>query len=511
MMQNILIYGMVIAGSVIMLVNIIQYIRYRRKLIKQWKLDRDGRFLRIPIVLLVLFLLGYIFVGAFGKPDVVMAGILFGGSIFVFVILLFMQRITKQIQETEDLRVSLQAAEQANKSKTSFLFNMSHDIRTPLNAVIGYSMVSEKEDLTLEQARGYLKKIHNAGRHLLDLINDVLEMSRIESGKMELDETDTDLNNILDDMRDLFTSQMKERQINYTVRTEGLQDPQVICDQVRLNRVLLNLISNACKFTPESGSVDVCLVQLGGGTTGKPCGCGGTDNTREERLYGVYEFRVSDTGIGMTQEFAEKVFEPFEREQTSTVSGIQGTGLGMTITKQIVDMMKGMILVDTAPGKGTVFTVRLKLKISGSPAHTAETVTDPGQELAEFCGRRVLLAEDVEVNREIAGILLSDMGLQVEYAADGKEAVEKVKQSRKGYYDAVLMDIQMPVMDGYEAARQIRALRDPDQASVPVIAMTANAFAEDRKKAKESGMAGHIAKPLDPGQMKSVLRHVWKG
>ena len=531
-MQNILIYGMVIAGSLIMLFNIVQYIRYMRKLVKQWKLERDARFLRIPIVLLVLFLLGYIFVGIFGDPDMVMAGILFGGSIFVLVILLFMQRITGRIRETEQLRISLQAAEQASQSKTVFLSSMSHDIRTPLNAVIGYSTVAEKEDLTLEQAKEYLKKIRNAGQHLLELINDVLEMSRIESGKIELDETETDLGRVMEDTRDLFASQMQKKQIAYTVCTENVQDSLVICDQVRINRILLNLISNACKFTPEGGKVDVRLTQLGGGTTGKPCGCDSSGSTRENSVYGVYEFRVSDTGIGMTPEFAEKVFEPFEREQTSTVSGIQGTGLGMAITKQIVDMMKGEILVDTEPGKGTTFTVRLKLRTAspqpdlpeaGAAADGNETAengrTEAGQteagrtasETAEFCGRRVLLAEDVEVNREIAGILLSDMGLQVEYAFDGKEAVEKVEKARGGYYDAVLMDIQMPVMDGYEAAKQICSLKDPLRSSVPVIAMTANAFAEDRMRAKESGMVGHIAKPLDPGQIKSVLRQVWKG
>ena len=547
-MQTFMTYGMVIAGSVIMLINIIMYIRYERKLISRWKLTSDGRLLRIPILLLVLFLAGYIFVGVFGRPDLVMAGILFGGSVFVAVILLFMRRLTQRIEETEELQVSLQAAEQASKAKTTFLSNMSHDIRTPLNAIIGYSNLAEKEDLTLPQARGYMKRIRNAGCHLLELINDVLEMSRIESGKIELEEKETDLREIASGMEELFAAQMEEKKIRYTVETRNLADPVVVSDPLRMNRVLLNLISNACKFTPEGGSVTVTLTQLGGGSTGKPCGCpkeaeSTVGLTDDRKIHAAYEWKVADTGIGMTPEFAEKVFDAFERERTSTVSGIQGTGLGMAITKQIVDLMGGMIEVDTAPGKGTAFTVRMKLpvcpkaeeqhvsenEISGyGRGKTENTGTEHDQEVAEsqfretgweisgkqasptrFCGQRVLLVEDIEVNREIAGILLEDMGLAVEYAVEGREAVEKVQQAAAGYYDAVLMDIQMPVLDGYGATTKIRALADPAKASIPIIAMTANAFQEDKKKAEETGMNGHIAKPLDPAKMRDVLTKVF--
>ncbi|MBO5521331.1 MAG: response regulator [Eubacterium sp.] len=561
-MQTFMTYGMVIAGSVIMLINIIMYIRFERKLISRWKLTSDGRLLRIPILLLVLFLVGYIFVGVFGRPDLVMAGILFGGSVFVAVILFFMSLLTQRIEETEELQVSLQAAEQASKAKTTFLSNMSHDIRTPLNAIIGYSNLAEKEELTLPQARGYMKKIRNAGRHLLELINDVLEMSRIESGKIELEEKQTDLREIVSGMEELFTAQMEEKKITYTVTAENLTDPVVISDPLRMDRILLNLISNACKFTPEGGSVSVTLTQLGGEEVERTVSDRAKKSPDEEtgaERYAVYEWKVRDTGIGMTPEFAAKVFDAFERERTSTVSGIQGTGLGMAITKQIVDLMGGTIEVDTAPGEGTTFTVRLKLPVCGEAGQEQGMVSEanelgegsvPGERSASeqssvsrqagipressvyrdcttesnacdekntpknasvsagFSGRRVLLVEDIEVNREIAGVLLEDMGFVVESAVNGREAVEKVQQAAAGYYDAVLMDIQMPVLDGYGATTEIRALADPAKASIPIIAMTANAFQEDKKKAEETGMNGHIAKPLDPAKMRDVLTEV---
>ena len=381
-MQTFMTYGMVIAGSVIMLINIIMYIRFERKLISRWKLTSDGRLLRIPILLLVLFLVGYIFVGVFGRPDLVMAGILFGGSVFVAVILFFMSLLTQRIEETEELQVSLQAAEQASKAKTTFLSNMSHDIRTPLNAIIGYSNLAEKEELTLPQARGYMKKIRNAGRHLLELINDVLEMSRIESGKIELEEKQTDLREIVSGMEELFTAQMEEKKITYTVTAENLTDPVVISDPLRMDRILLNLISNACKFTPEGGSVSVTLTQLGGEEVERTVSDRAKKSPDEEtgaERYAVYEWKVRDTGIGMTPEFAAKVFDAFERERTSTVSGIQGTGLGMAITKQIVDLMGGTIEVDTAPGEGTTFTVRLKLPVCGEAGQEQGMVSEANE------------------------------------------------------------------------------------------------------------------------------------
>ena len=342
--------------------------------------------------------------------------------------------------------------------------------------------------------RGYLSKIEASSRHLLALINDVLEMSRIESGKMNLELAEVDLRKMLAEVRDMFATQMQEKQISFTVDASDLRARHVLCDKNRFNRVLLNLLSNAYKFTPEGGSVSVTLRQ----TEEAPAG------------YGAYELRVRDSGIGMTPEFAAKVFEAFERERTSTVSGIQGTGLGMSITKSIVDLMGGTIGVVTAPGAGTEFTVRVKFELSGGEHSDESAEEGPQGEAAalDFSQMRLLLAEDNEINREIATMVLSEVGFTLETAENGLEAVEKVAVSKPGYFDAVLMDIQMPVMNGYEATRRIRMLNDSALANIPVIAMTANAFQEDIQAAKEAGMNAHIAKPIDIAKMMDTLTEI---
>ena len=277
-----------------------------------------------------------------------------------------------------------------------------------------------------------------------------------------------------------------------------VRNTHVLCDKTRLNRVLLNLLSNAYKFTPEEGTISVSLWQI--------------DDARDG--YAKYELRVKDSGIGMTKEFAAKVFEAFERERTSTVSGIQGTGLGMAITKSIVDLMNGTIEVNTAPGQGTEFVVRLRFRLpeeSAAPEELPEQSMESDSGAAEepdFTGTRVLLTDDNEINREIAVLLLEEAGFEVDTAVNGAEAVQKISSSEPGRYQLALMDIQMPVMNGYEAAREIRSLSNPDLAGIPIIAMTANAFAEDIRAAEEAGMDGHIAKPLDIPKMMETLRAV---
>lgn len=384
-------------------------------------------------------------------------------------------------------------AEENSKAKSAFLSNMSHDIRTPMNAIVGYVNLAKDEQLTLPEIREYLGKIENSSQHLLALINDILEMSRIESGKMELDEIKTDIRDMMSGVRDMFATQMNEKKIDFTVKYDGVVDPFVMCDKNRLNRVLLNLISNAYKFTPEGGSVTVTMGQYGA-SMGK----------------GFYELRVKDSGIGMTREFAEKVFEAFERERTSTVSGIQGTGLGMAITKSIVDLMGGSINVETAPGKGTEFIVKLLLRtVDPDPEEAARPEEkEKSKPAADFSTMRLLLTDDIMINREIAAKILRKLGFTVETAGNGKEAVDKVSASEPGYYNAVLMDIQMPVMDGYEATRQIRSLPEKAHAEIPVIAMTANAFSEDVQKAKDAGMNAHVAKPIDINDLVQKLTDI---
>lgn len=393
-----------------------------------------------------------------------------------------------------DMEAQKIKAEESSKAKTAFLSNMSHDIRTPMNAIVGYVELAKDEKLTLEETREYIEKIDGSSRHLLTLINDILEMSRIESGKMEPELAPTDLRGVMNDIRDLFSTQMSEKKISYTVSYSEVENYGVMCDRGRLSRVLINLVGNAYKFTPEIGTVSVILRQTG--TDGDVC---------------RYELRVKDNGIGMSEEFAGKVFEAFERERTSTVSGIQGTGLGMAITKSIVDMMGGTITVHTAPNKGAEFVIALAFRKCSCP-ETTQTDNSAGAgtspKKADFSKMRMLLVDDVMVNREIAAKILRRLGFTVDVAGNGQEALDILSGSEPGYYDGVIMDIQMPVMDGHEATRRIRCLPDSRLASIPVIAMTANAFSEDVEKAKEAGMNAHIAKPIDIEELVRTLNEV---
>ena len=395
-------------------------------------------------------------------------------------------------------------AEESSKAKSTFLFNMSHDIRTPMNAIIGYVELSKKMHQMCENCTrprcpdevpakmfDFLKKIEASSQHLLALINDVLEMSRIENGKMELENAPANIRKIFTDVYDMFITQMQTKNINFSVETGGVTDKFVICDANRLDRVLLNLISNAYKFTPSGGTISVTLAQKNDGGDG----------------FGDYEIRVKDSGIGMSPEFAKTVFEAFTRERTSTVSKIQGTGLGMAITKSIVDLMNGTIDVVTAPGEGTEFIVNVRFRLSDE---IVDDDSDGGETADEvdFSNKKLLLVEDIEVNREIACMLLEGAGFEVDTAVNGKDAVEKIEASQPGDYDAILMDIQMPVMNGYEAARAIRQLANPALANIPILAMTANAFSDDVKAAREAGMNAHIAKPIDVPKMMETLAEV---
>ena len=384
---------------------------------------------------------------------------------------------------------------QASKAKSFFLTNMSHDMRTPMNAIIGYVGLARKEKGTPPAVAGYLAKLESSSHHLLSLINDVLEMSRIENGRLELHPVQTDLKELLSEATEMFSLQMKSKQIDFSVDVSQTTDSLVLCDRNLLNRVVLNLLSNAYKFTPQGGRVSVSLCQ-----TGNACGMG------------AFDLHVRDNGIGMTEEFATKVFEAFERERTSTVSGIQGTGLGLAITRNIVSLMGGTIEVITAPGAGTEFIVHLRLELAGNANASADSGKEKGKDeeamSLDFSKYRLLLVEDNEINREIATLVLEEPGFRLETATNGQEAVEKIASSQPGYYDAVLMDIQMPVMNGYEATRTIRSLDNAALAGIPIIALTANAFAEDIRAAEEAGMNGHVAKPLDIALLMKTLADI---
>ena len=536
----------------------------------------------------------------------------------------------KAASDTQELNAKLQVAvekaESANRAKSTFLSNMSHDIRTPMNAIIGFTTLALSNIDDTDRVKDYLGKTLASSNHLLSLINDVLDMSRIESGKIHLEEVEVNLSDVLHDLKTIVSGQIYAKQLELYMDAMDVTDEDVYCDKTRLNQILLNLLSNAIKFTPAGGTVSVRVRQL----AGKVRGCG------------QYEFRIKDNGIGMSQEFAQKIFEPFERERTSTVSRIQGTGLGMAITKNIVDMMGGTIEVQTAQGKGTEFTVcvpmraqteqrpvekiteleGLKALVVDDDFNTCDSVTkmlvkvgmraewtlsgkeavlrarqsiemsdayhayiidwrlpdmngievtrqirslhddtpiiiltaydwsdieveakaagvtafcskpmfmsdlretlmsalgqkpaDAVQRLlpeknADFKGKHILLVEDNELNREIAQEILQEYGFLVDTAENGAVAVEKVSTAAPGSYDLVLMDVQMPIMDGYTATRKIRALDDPARAKLPILAMTANAFDEDRRNALESGMNGFLSKPIVIGDLVQELHKI---
>ncbi len=536
--------------------------------------------------------------------------------------ILVMSDRTSDRSMNQALSEAVRAAETANRAKSNFLSNMSHDIRTPMNAIIGFTTLAVSNIDDKKRVRDYLGKILSSSNHLLSLINDILDMSRIESGKIHLEETEVSLSDVLHDLKTIISGQIHAKQLELYMDAMDVTNEDVYCDKTRLNQVLLNLLSNAVKFTPAGGTVSVRIRQ-----------CPGT-----QKGSGLYEIRVKDNGIGMSQEFVKKIFSPFERERTSTVSRTQGTGLGMAITKNIVNMMGGTIEVHTEQGKGTEFIVRLPFRIQSEHQriekiaeleglkalvvdddfNTCDSVTKMlvrvgmrsewtlsgkeavlrarqsmelgdafhayiidwrlpdmngievtrqirslgddtpiiiltaydwsdievearaagvtafcakpmfmsdirntlmsaiGQKLAEdtilpsvdsdFRGRCILLVEDNELNSEIAVEILNEYGFLVDTAENGVEAVQKVRNSTPGNYDLVLMDVQMPVMNGYEATKQIRALDDPALAGITILAMTANAFDEDRKKALKCGMDGFLSKPIVIEELISILQ-----
>ena len=538
--------------------------------------------------------------------------------------ILVMSDRTSDRKMNQALSEAVRAAETANRAKSTFLSNMSHDIRTPMNAIIGFTTLAVSNIDDQKKVRDYLGKILSSSNHLLSLINDILDMSRIESGKIQLEETEVSLSDILHDLKTIISGQIHAKQLDLYMDAMDVANEDVYCDKTRLNQVLLNLLSNAVKFTPAGGTVSVRLKQFPGTVKGSA----------------LYEIRVKDNGIGMSPEFVKKIFSPFERERTSTVSRTQGTGLGMAITKNIVDMMGGTIEVQTEQGKGTEFIVRLPFRIQSEQHHTEKIaeleglkalvvdddfntcdsvtkmlvrvgmrsewtlsgreavlrarqsielgdvfhayiidwrlpdmngievtrqirslgddtpiiiltaydwsdieaearaagvtafcakplfmsdiretlMTAIGQKQADaedtilpaagsdFRGRCILLVEDNELNSEIAVEILNEYGFLVDTAENGAEAVERVKNSAPGNYDLVLMDVQMPVMNGYEATKEIRALDNPALAGVTILAMTANAFDEDRKKALECGMDGFLSKPIVIEELIAMLQ-----
>ncbi len=402
-------------------------------------------------------------------------------------------KIAQQKIELEEqhrmLELALQRAEAASIAKTTFLSNVSHDIRTPMNAILGFVGLARKHPENTELVTEYLDKAISSSNHLMNLINDVLDMSRIESGKLKLEVRANNLISIVHDIENVVQgqSESEDRVIEFS---SDILHTDVYCDGLRLRQALINIIGNSIKFTKTNGHISFLIREI---------------DAKEG--YADYVVRIKDDGIGMSQEFVSRIFEPFERERSSTISGTQGAGLGMAITKEIVDLMDGHMSIDSKLSKGTEFTIYFKLKLC-ERAVTAESEPESETDILArdvFSGKHILVVEDNEINLEIISAILEEKGIIVDAAVNGREAVEKIKVANPDSYAMIFMDIQMPVMDGYEATRQIRAIDSPWVSSLPIVAMTANAFKEDRDRALEAGMEDHIAKPIDIDMLNRVL------
>ena len=396
-------------------------------------------------------------------------------------------RVNKEALEKsqEELKSALFDAEEASRAKTTFLSNMSHDIRTPMNAIIGYVELAKGQIDNKEEVLDCLNTIKSSGNHLLSLINDVLDMSRIESGKVKVETTPCDLTEIISEIETLTKANVDERHQTYETVIENLTEQYVMCDRLRLNQILINCVGNAVKYTPEGGHIKVMLGQ----------------NDIDDTGVKEYVFKVSDNGIGMSKEFLEHVFEPFERAKDSTASSIQGTGLGMAITQNLIQMMGGTIAAESELGKGSTFIITLPLKLitkdeydaSKSPSLDGISMDEMIEALA---GKHFLVVDDNKINRTIVKRLLSERGMSVDECDSGVKAVEIVSTMQEDSYDMIFMDVKMPVMGGYEATDAIRNLDNKIANTIPIVAMTANAFEEDKKEAKAHGMCGHITKPF---------------
>ena len=404
----------------------------------------------------------------------------------------YKMRRYKDILHEEELEKAAIEARMANEAKTRFLFYMSHDIRTPMNAIIGFADLLEKHLDDKKRVIDYISKIKHSSSFLLSLINYVLEMARIESGKATLKTETGDLKNLVNTLNDVFEPSIEEKKLQYTCNLK-VENPYVHCDKTKLREILLNVISNSIKYTPEGGSVTVDITEEGHDA---------------EKKVSFYRFTIEDTGIGMSKEYLPHIFEEFSRENTSTESKVIGTGLGLPIVKSLVDLMGGTIEVSSEVTVGTKTIIILPFLVSEEECKNAvQEQQESTKLLALLMGKRILLAEDNELNAEIAITILEEEGLKVEWAEDGIKCLEMLKKVPEDYYDMILMDIQMPNMDGYRTTEEIRSLPDK-RAQIPIVAMTANVFDEDKKKAYEAGMNGYIAKPIDTKAIFSTLGEI---
>ncbi|MBQ6961016.1 MAG: response regulator [Clostridia bacterium] len=491
-MPDWLIYGMVYAGSALMVYNIIRYVRYELRLQKNKKWGKERQVLLVPIFLLVMFLFGYLAVGLFGSPDIIVSGILFGGSVFVFVIFGLLQRITDRIQENERLEADLRVAKESSRVKTTFLSSMSHEMRTPLNAIMGLDALALQNPELPAETRAQLEKVGDSAKHLLDMINNILDMNSIEAGSLTLKEEEFPLRKTLELAGLITKNRCEEKGLTYESSFSDALDDYYVGDETMLKHALLNVLGNAVKFTPAPGSVSFTVEQ----TVSQ-----GPD--RELR------FIIADTGIGIDESLMRNLFTPFTAGDTSSTNRYSGSGLGLALSKRVTEMMGGGIAVSSKKGQGSTFTLTVRLKASDRKAEKQpEQDAESAAEETQLAGLKVLIVEDIDLNAEIVADLLDLEGISSDRAENGLVAVDMFTRSKPGTYDAILMDLRMPVMDGLDATRIIRDQNRPDAKTVPILALTANAFDEDVRNSLEAGMNAHMAKPVDPDLLFDNLRHL---
>ena len=482
-----LIYGLVYLGSLLMVFNIHGFIRFTRMVSKRERWEKGKIILYIPIMLLIMFLLGYLVVGIFGKPDIVMSGILFGGSIFVFIMYILLGRITQKVIENEQLEAKLTVTQESNRAKTEFLSGISHEMRTPLNAIIGLDNMALKEDGLADSTRDYLEKINLSSKHMLGLVNNILDMNSMETGTFAINDEEFALCDAIGQVNVIAETMCKEKDLTYICTLAEDVDGSYIGDEIRLKRILLSLLDNAVKFTDPPGKVELDIKK-----------------SLDTDVGTVLVFTVKDTGIGIDEEFLPNVFGVFTREDASATSSYGGTGIGLAVTKNVTNLLGGTITATSIKGVGSSFVVTLPL----TPVHTAEDeAAAKTAETVSLEGRRIMVVEDIPVNAEIVMDLLELEGAETEHAENGKIAVDMFTESAAGYYDAILMDLRMPVMDGLTATKRIRSLNREDAKTVPIIALTANAFSSDVRECLDVGMNAHLAKPADSDQLYETLKN----
>ena len=476
-------YAMVYLGSLIMVYNIYGFVRFAINIRSQALLPKRSIILHLPIILLVLFLLGYVFVAVFGKPSIVVAGILFGGSVFVFLIYELLTHITASIAQNEHLQAQLMAVTESNRAKSAFLASVSHEMRTPLNVIIGLDTVALKEPDLAPETKHRLEKIGESAEYLLGLVNNILDLNNSEEHKITVKDKPFSLNDAVKQVNALVSTLCEEKGLTYKFTSHTDTGVQYSGDETKLKQLLLILLGNAVKYTPAPGTVEFsadCTVSA--------------DNTH------TLSFTVSDTGIGIDKDFLPQVFKAFACEDSSS-TGRGGSGLGLAVAKEYCELMGGMITVKSEKNVGSVFTVTLPAK----PIKASDN-TLPHQDVpVTLKSRRILIVEDIPENAEIVADLLELEGAISEHAQNGKIGVDMFLASPKGYYDAILMDLRMPVMDGLTATKAIRSSDHPDASAIPIIALSANAFEEDINKSLSSGMDAHLAKPADAGLLYTTL------